>query len=544
MAPAMESYPIRSMRILALFSVALFYRCANADVSCGGHFAPTCPLCPQGNGAAWCNGDCFWDLTTDTCQPNAEVSCGGHFAPTCQLCPQGNGAAWCNGDCSWDPTTDTCQPPSINCGSGQSARTCSDCPIGSCEEDCTWQSHTSLCREAFSDNVRTASVHLFYDKPSSLSQPAWWFQRVIPTASADATYFSSSAHQYGYGGIQQGNEEFGYILFSLWDQGGCDQDIDPTCNPADIAQTVACGEGVVCQDFGGEGTGRTSSIQVSNQGFPIVGQEYYFVTQAAYLGDRRMEYTGYFYLNGKWKLLSRIQVSTDGNEEWWLTDLYSFVEQWSAVDTTKDRGALYGPSFMAPSDGSVWHQIPNGTFGYGTFENHERVNAWQEGEGPLEGAIGIETGGNAERTASYGDKFDYPTSAAYPLLNSFATKVPCLNTASTTEEIEACLIEMPSPPPTSSCSDSTDPFMAEGWTKAMTCERLANRNSTPWKCANIDGVKEACPLTCLNCCQETTEKFKLWNGKTRDCEWASENVEARCKKPPTMTMCPITCGEC
>ena len=29
------------------------------------------------------------------------MSCGGHYATSCQECPQGNGAAWCNGDCNW-----------------------------------------------------------------------------------------------------------------------------------------------------------------------------------------------------------------------------------------------------------------------------------------------------------------------------------------------------------------------------------------------------------------------------------------------------------
>eukprot|EP00957_Ditylum_brightwellii_P046794 3551451-Ditylum_brightwellii.AAC.1 len=30
------------------------------------------------------------------------VSCGAHKAGNCKLCPQGNGAAWCNGDCRWE----------------------------------------------------------------------------------------------------------------------------------------------------------------------------------------------------------------------------------------------------------------------------------------------------------------------------------------------------------------------------------------------------------------------------------------------------------
>jgi len=31
----------------------------------------------------------------------SQVTCGGHHAPTCAQCPQGNGAGWCHADCSW-----------------------------------------------------------------------------------------------------------------------------------------------------------------------------------------------------------------------------------------------------------------------------------------------------------------------------------------------------------------------------------------------------------------------------------------------------------
>ena len=37
-----------------------------------------------------------------------KVSCGGHYADSCELCPEGNGAAWCNGDCVWDEQDSTC----------------------------------------------------------------------------------------------------------------------------------------------------------------------------------------------------------------------------------------------------------------------------------------------------------------------------------------------------------------------------------------------------------------------------------------------------
>merc|ERR1712232_1527470 len=39
-------------------------------VVCGQHFAPECSLCPQGNGAAWCNGDCHWLAEHGSCVSN------------------------------------------------------------------------------------------------------------------------------------------------------------------------------------------------------------------------------------------------------------------------------------------------------------------------------------------------------------------------------------------------------------------------------------------------------------------------------------------
>ena len=34
-------------------------------------------------------------------QDKNQVLCGGHTAPNCSSCPQGNGRPWCNGECEW-----------------------------------------------------------------------------------------------------------------------------------------------------------------------------------------------------------------------------------------------------------------------------------------------------------------------------------------------------------------------------------------------------------------------------------------------------------
>ena len=75
-------------------------------ISCGNHEANSCSECPQGNGEAWCNGECQWSngecVSNTTPKPPVDpVSCGNHEANSCAECPQGNGEAWCNGQCMW-----------------------------------------------------------------------------------------------------------------------------------------------------------------------------------------------------------------------------------------------------------------------------------------------------------------------------------------------------------------------------------------------------------------------------------------------------------
>jgi len=430
------------------------------------------------------------------------VSCGGHFANKCSECPQGNGSAWCNGDCVWENNKCTSKPKK-SCGNGKFVNKCSECPSnpGSCSsDDCAWHPHTSLCRDAFSNNVRTASVHLNYSPP--INNAAWWFQRVIPTGLSEATYLSSNGHSFGYGGIQQVDKKTGKVIFSLWDQGGCDQDVNPNCNKDDVAKTVACGDGVTCSDFGGEGTGRKSYLTIENK-FPEIGQEYYFVTQAAYVGDRKMQYTGYFYMDGEWKLLSRIEVSTNANKDWSLDGLYSFVEQWTEVDTLSERSALYGPSFMAGTDGKDFVQIDSAWFSHGTLENHEHVNAWQAGADE-DFAIGIATGGDVKRDAVRGESFQYKKTDPYPLLEEFSGIIPCLNKASKTGEIEKCLAVSPPPPPTDSpttetkkCKDDANFKLG----KKRTCSNWVAMKKTGKRCgkkADDDGKKiwDYCHYTC------------------------------------------------
>ena len=76
------------------------------------------------------------------------VVCGGHTAPTCGECPQGNGKGWCNGECLW--------------AGGACTKGCHGTPEAQCTSGtgCTWIGSTANCRDTLSNSIRTASVHL------------------------------------------------------------------------------------------------------------------------------------------------------------------------------------------------------------------------------------------------------------------------------------------------------------------------------------------------------------------------------------------------
>mmetsp|Transcript_41573 Transcript_41573/g.110927 ORF Transcript_41573/g.110927 Transcript_41573/m.110927 type:complete len:268 (+) Transcript_41573:82-885(+) len=62
---------LRLLLVLAFLGVAA---AQGTVVNCGGQFAETCAVCPQGHGESWCNGDCSWvmgECTDKSLEPAA-----------------------------------------------------------------------------------------------------------------------------------------------------------------------------------------------------------------------------------------------------------------------------------------------------------------------------------------------------------------------------------------------------------------------------------------------------------------------------------------
>lgn len=104
---------------------------------------------------------------------------------------------------------------------------------------------------------------------------------------------------------------------------------------------------------------------------------------------------------------------------------------------------------------------------------------------------------------------------------------------------------LPSPSPTHICEDSNDYFQIikpDGKVKNKTCD-WANTAWTGYRCKYFTGVKENCPSTCTNCCNDSTESFEVSGGKFRTCSWiAKKKTKNFCKKAYIVMKCPETCG--
>lgn len=103
------------------------------------------------------------------------------------------------------------------------------------------------------------------------------------------------------------------------------------------------------------------------------------------------------------------------------------------------------------------------------------------------------------------------------------------------------------PLPFRTCTDSKTVFevqFPDKTTKNKRCQ-WAERKSTAWRCKYAEGVKEACPFLCTNCCVDRPGEFQLLgNNRTKSCTWVANNTTSRCPKAPSRQHCPVTCGEC
>ena len=158
----------------------------------------------------------------------------------------------------------------------------------------------------------------------------------------------------GYFGIQVNSETERRVIFSVWDSGNEAVDRNKVSDDNKV-KLLAKGTDVVADGFGNEGTGGHSHWI-----YPwVTGQTYRFLLHAKPDGETTT-YSGYFFLSetNEWKLIASFRAPRDGK---YLSNLYSFVENFWGTNGNKMRKALYSNQWIITNTGE-WIELNNCRF--------------------------------------------------------------------------------------------------------------------------------------------------------------------------------------
>lgn len=217
---------------------------------------------------------------------------------------------------------------------------------------------------------RGPSVHMSYEEPEG-KNVQWFYNEVTVPEGEDqlGTFFMANGHAEGYFGMQVNSSTERRVLFSIWSAFSTD---DPNQIPEDYKVTnLGNGTGVTVQDFGNEGSGIQSFIDVDWK----AGVTYKFLLKGEpSIGvSGSTDYTGYFYDPevGDWQLIASLRrPKTDTH----LSRLHSFLENFNPSTGYLSRKVNYGNQWAYTTD-NTWTEMTNGTFTVdATAANGERLD--------------------------------------------------------------------------------------------------------------------------------------------------------------------------
>ncbi|MBR4782667.1 MAG: DUF3472 domain-containing protein [Bacteroidaceae bacterium] len=194
--------------------------------------------------------------------------------------------------------------------------------------------------------LRGPSCHLNYSDAIKDREMEWATISVTVPEEQDqeGSYYMALGFTGGYFGIQNNGNGKRRALFSLWNTQHSD---DPKAVSKDNKVTVQDhGEGVTVQDFGNEGSGKQSFIDVGWQ----PGHTYQFLLHATKADDNCVDYSAWFYdsIKNQWIYLSTLRRP---NTTFLLKGLHSFLENFTPLQGNKTRKAYYYNPWARTPDG-------------------------------------------------------------------------------------------------------------------------------------------------------------------------------------------------
>ncbi|HLO75869.1 MAG TPA: DUF3472 domain-containing protein [Magnetospirillum sp.] len=219
---------------------------------------------------------------------------------------------------------------------------------------------------------RGASGHLDYILPAG-KDIEWFYSEITVPRGADlpGSYYEANGCSEGYFGFQVVGPDRRIVLFSIWASYA-------TNNIKDVPehlriQVQGRGESVNAGDFGGEGSGGSSSMV-----FPWkAGLTYGFLTRVRPNDDGSTSYSAYFHdpEQDAWHYLATFRRPQTRK---WYTGSYAFLENFLPYWGDADRRALYGNQWARDTEGR-WHEITSAKYTVDTTGNRQERLDFQGG---------------------------------------------------------------------------------------------------------------------------------------------------------------------
>lgn len=194
--------------------------------------------------------------------------------------------------------------------------------------------------------LRGPSCHLNYN-PSYKGEADWALISVCVPREFDkeGSYYMALGFDGGYFGFQNNGRGYRQVLFSVWNSGETNDDPNAV-HRAQQTIVVNKGEGVTARNFGGEGSGKQSFVQVNWQPDSV----YTFLLNARKVKEGYTDFSGWFYdsVADRWLYLSTLRRPNTNNL---LRGLHSFLENFDPNQGDKTRKAYYFNGWVKPVGG-------------------------------------------------------------------------------------------------------------------------------------------------------------------------------------------------
>lgn len=234
------------------------------------------------------------------------------------------------------------------------------------------QGETYFVNEDFYFARRGPSVNIGYKIPTSKPIEFFYVEVTVPEGNdVVGSFFMANGFSEGYFGMQVNSETERKILFSVWSPFVTD---DPAQIPPEArVQLRRKGEGVITNDFGGEGSGGQSYLPYMWQ----AGKTYGFLVRAIPVANESTEYSAWFrdLEADRWFAIAsfiRPQTST------FVAGSHSFLENFIPESGQFTRQAFFGNQWANTNDGE-WLEVTEATFGYDATADAKRRWDYQGG---------------------------------------------------------------------------------------------------------------------------------------------------------------------